>query len=377
MESSDATHIHFPSPNDENGMMPIFDKDFLRNLKDIPKEFYWPSEEIVESSKEELRVPVIDLGVLKTGDEAAIAKAAELVRNACIKHGFFQVTNHGVDPNLINAAYQEMDTIFNLPMTKKLIAKKKPGTQEGYAGAHGDRYSSKLPWKETLTWIYDYNKESKSQVVDFFDAFFGGELHRTGLVYQKYCDAVKEFSPLVLELLAISLGVDRLQYVKFYEDGMQLMRCNSYPACVFSDHTLGTGPHNDPTGVTFLHQDQVGGLEVFVDNKWLALHSRPDAFIINIGDCFMALTNGIYKSCLHRVLANKERERKSLACFMNSRVDKAVRPPEALISPQEPRKYPDFTWAEFRDFTQEHHRADPETLDAFVSWIRSSNPPPE
>jgi len=98
---------------------------------------------------------------------------------------------------------------------------------------------------------------------------------------------MKKLSGVILELLAISLDVDRLHYKKFFEDAETMMRSNSYPPCSgINAGTLGTGPHCDPTSVTILFQDQVGGLEAFVDNKWHAIHPQPDTFVINIGDTF-------------------------------------------------------------------------------------------
>ena len=98
---------------------------------------------------------------------------------------------------------------------------------------------------------------------------------------------MRELSLVIFELLAISLGVDRVHYSKFFEDGNSIMRCNYYPPCNNSGLILGTGPHCDPTSLTILHQDQVGGLEVFTNNKWQAVRPRQDALVINIGDTFM------------------------------------------------------------------------------------------
>ena len=99
---------------------------------------------------------------------------------------------------------------------------------------------------------------------------------------------MKKVSLVIFELLGISLGVDRLHYRKFFEDGSSIMRCNNYPPCSNSSLTLGTGPHCDPTSLTILHQDQVGGLEVFANNKWQAIRPRPDVLVVNIGDTFTA-----------------------------------------------------------------------------------------
>ncbi|KAM1252463.1 hypothetical protein ACFX13_041304 [Malus domestica] len=82
--------------------------------------------------------------------------------------------------------------------------------------------------------------------------------------------------------------------------------------CKKPELTLGTGPHCDPTSLTILHQDQVGGLKVFVHDKLHSVTPKLDAFVVNIGDTFMALSNGIYKSCLHRAVLNNKTARKSL-----------------------------------------------------------------
>ncbi|EEE63771.1 hypothetical protein OsJ_18592 [Oryza sativa Japonica Group] len=65
----------------------------------------------------------------------------------------------------------------------------------------------------------------------------------------------------------------------------------------------------------------------------------------------VALTNGRYKSCLHRAVVHREQERRSLAFFLCPREDRVVRPP-AGAGAGERRLYPDFTWADFMRFTQ-------------------------
>lgn len=107
------------------------------------------------------------------------------------------------------------------------------------------------------------------------------------MVYQKYCEAMKEVALAIMELLGISLGVQPLHYKHFFQDGSSIMRCNYYPPCKEPSLAFGTGPHCDPTSLTILHQDQVGGLEVFANNKWRSVRPRPDTLVVNIGDTFM------------------------------------------------------------------------------------------
>ena len=112
----------------------------------------------------------------------------------------------------------------------------------------------------------------------------------TRKVFQKYCGAMQELGLKVMELLGISLEVDRLHFKDFFKDGCSIMRCNYYPPCQQPSLALGTGPHCDPTSLTILHQDQVGGLDVFADNKWQTVPPVPGVLIFNIGDTFSVCT---------------------------------------------------------------------------------------
>jgi isopenicillin N synthase-like dioxygenase len=92
--------------------------------------------------------------------------------------------------------------------------------------------------------------------------------------------------------------------------------------------------------------------------------------------CMQALSNGRYKSCLHRAVVNQRQERRSLAFFLCPRADRVVRPPPTMAAAAafSPRRYPDFTWADFMRFTQRHYRADTRTLDAFTQWLSPPTP---
>ncbi|KAI3462391.1 hypothetical protein Pfo_019054 [Paulownia fortunei] len=375
MDSSASTLILCPplelKTDRENGVL-VFDTTLLEKQANLPTQFMWPHEDLAYAAQDELTDPPVDLTGFLNGDQEATYFAATQIRTACLNHGFFQVVNHGVDASVVRAAHEQMDAFFKLPVSKKLSIKRKPGGLCGYSGAHADRFSSKLPWKETLSFTYKHANEPGLDVVNYFQSVLGKEFEEAGYVYQKYCEAVKNLSLAILELLAISLGVDRLHYCKFFEDGRSVMRGNNYPPCRAAGLTLGTGPHSDPNSLTILHQDQVGGLEIFSDNKWQAIRPRPDAFVVNIGDTFTALSNGRYKSCLHRAVVNKERVRRSLVFFVNPKEDKVVRPPQDLMHREEAREYPDFTWLDLQEFTQNHYRADTTTLQNFVHWLYSN-----
>ncbi|CAM8906037.1 unnamed protein product [Rhodiola kirilowii] len=348
----------------------VFDASVLRHETQIPKQFIWPEEDKPQPNLRELHVPLLDLSGFLAHDPTATNEASKLVGEACEKHGFFLVVNHGVDSQLLADAHKYMDQFFELSLAEKQRAQRKVGEHCGYASSFTGRFSSKLPWKETLSFRFSAEENEANIVREYFKTTMGDEFEHLGRIYQDYCKAMSRLSLGIMELLGMSLGVGRDYFRDFYEENDSIMRLNYYPPCQKPDQTLGTGPHCDPTSLTILHQDQVGGLQVFADNEWWSISPIADAFVVNIGDTFMALSNGRYKSCLHRAVVNSESPRKSLAFFLSPKKDRIVSPPNLLVNPSAPRVYPDFTWPRLLEFTQRHYRADMNTLDAFSNWVQ-------
>ncbi|PRQ36483.1 putative deacetoxyvindoline 4-hydroxylase [Rosa chinensis] len=68
--------------------------------------------------------------------------------------------------------------------------------------------------------------------------------------------------------------------------------------------------------MTVILQDNVGGIQVLHQNKWIDVPHVPGALAVNIGD--LLISNDRFKSVEHRVLANQRGPRVSVASFFST-----------------------------------------------------------
>lgn len=157
----------------------VFDASILSHQAPIPTQFVWPEEDKPRPA-EELVVPVVDLRGFLAGDPNATDETVRLVGGACAEHGFFQVVNHGVLPDLVADTHLAVDAFFSLPLDEKQRAKRRPGESCGYASSFTGRFSSKLPWKETLSFRYSASPGSPNMVSDYLVNVLGQGFQHTG-----------------------------------------------------------------------------------------------------------------------------------------------------------------------------------------------------
>lgn len=158
----------------------VFDASVLQFQSNIPSQFIWPDHEKPSLEPPELVIPPIDLGDFLSGEPLAISKTSRLVNQACKKHGFFLVVNHGVDLSLIKKAHQYMDFFFGMQFSQKQKVQRKTGEHCGYASSFTGRFSSKLPWKETLSFQYCADKQSSNIVEEYFSNTMGEDFRKFG-----------------------------------------------------------------------------------------------------------------------------------------------------------------------------------------------------
>nr|BAQ20603.1 gibberellin 20 oxidase [Lygodium japonicum] len=353
----------------------------------IPAAFVWPELQKSDAGRVEkqpvMDIPTVDLSLFRrttttstsNADSTTTALAADqqlvaalqLAGRAASTMGFFHVVNHGVDASLVEAAHRHSERLFSLPLERKQMAKRLPGESFGYSSSFAERFSSRLPWKET----FSAQSTPVSTIAHYCELVLGDDdehLHASSSTFEKYCEAMAKIGFEVLEVLELALGVQRGTLQRYFEDYSSILRLNYYPSCRQPSLTFGTGPHTDPVGLTILHQDEVAGLQVLYDDTWYTVPPRKDAFFINIGDTLMALSNKRFKSGVHRALVNSFAGRKSMAFFFNPPYEATLSPPEELVDESNPRAYQDFTWGKLLYFTQSVYRTGVNSIDDFNEW---------
>lgn len=171
-----------PPPTKETQKELVFDASVLQYETNIPSQFIWPDHEKprLHQPLPPLVVPPIDLKGFLSGEPLAISNATRLINEACQKHGFFLVVNHGIDRKLINEAHENVNRFFGMPLSEKQRVEKKVGDYCGYASSFTNRFSSKLPWKETLSFRYSADQQSSYRVEDYFLNIMGEDFRQFG-----------------------------------------------------------------------------------------------------------------------------------------------------------------------------------------------------
>ncbi|KAE9613581.1 hypothetical protein Lal_00016142 [Lupinus albus] len=302
-------------------------------------------------------IPIIDLSPIlnKTvEDPSAIEGLVKEIGSACKEWGFFQVINHGVPLKLRQKIEEASREFFSQSLEDKKKVSRNDTSSSGYYDT--EHTKNVRDWKE----VFDYLVKEPT----FLPATPDEHDHQLNLwtnqspqyppnfrvVIQEYIKEVEKLAYKLLELIALSLGLEPKRFEEFFiKDQTSSIRLNHYPSCSYPQLALGVGRHKDPGALTILAQDEVGGLEVKqkADQEWIGVKPTPDAYIINVGDIIQVWSNDAYESVEHRVVVNSEKERFSIPFFFFPSHDSEIKPLEELINEKNPPKYRPYKWGKF------------------------------
>ena len=85
--------------------------------------------------------------------------------------------------------------------------------------------------------------------------------------------------------MAKDKGCEPESLLEVFQGLPQGLRMNYYPPFRHADKVLGLSPHTDATGLALLlHVNDVQGLQIRRDGRWLAVDPLDGAFVVSIGD---------------------------------------------------------------------------------------------
>ncbi|XP_054811147.1 gibberellin 2-beta-dioxygenase 8-like [Prosopis cineraria] len=286
-------------------------------------------------------LPVIDLGRLNSTDHVEREECKKEIIEAAKQWGFFQVVNHGISQQLLQRLLSEQMKVFHRP-----FAQKSQETSTSFNYKWGNPFATnprQLSWSEAFHVLphgppnmADHHHQCLRSMTEAF-------ARKAGPLAQR-----------LAEILGEELNMKSRYFRENCLPNTSFIRLNRYPPCPIPKHVFGFLPHSDSTFLTILFQDQVGGLQLLRDGTWVGVKPNPHSLLVNIGDLFQVLSNGVYRSIRHRVAAAQKVERFSVAYFYNPSHDAVIE------SHGTPKVYRSFT---FREYKQQIEKDVKETGD--------------
>lgn len=283
-------------------------------------------------------VPVIDIEELERTDSLAA------IDRACREWGFFQVTGHGIDQQLLADVMAVSRQFFAQSSEEKRRILRDADNPWGYYDK--ELTKNRQDWKE----IYDFGPADGDKLKPRWPT---GRLRlRFEPVVRAYYASCKLLSMRLLSAIALNLGVSAGHLARGFDDAhTSFLRLNYYPRYprgLHDDQPLGVGEHTDAGALTLLLQDRQPGLEVRRDDRWHLVEPRADALVVNIGDIVQVWSNDRYRAALHRVITNSSADRYSMPFFLNPSWETSYEPLPTTVTALEPARYRRIHWREFR-----------------------------
>ena len=101
-----------------------------------------------------------------------------------------------------------------------------------------------------------------------------------------YTKKTREIATELLKAISETLDLesDAILKAASWDRGFQLLAANYYPACPQPDRAIGLPAHTDSGLLNLLIQNDVGGLQIEHQGKWVNWIAKPNSFIVDLGE---------------------------------------------------------------------------------------------
>ncbi|KAF8370278.1 hypothetical protein HHK36_031684 [Tetracentron sinense] len=292
--------------------------------------------EQIDGSPPLFPVPVIDVSLITSSTSQSSKEDEELekLQSALSSCGCFQAVGHGISSSFLDKVREVAKLFFELPTEEKQKYSRAVDELQGYGTDQVLSEHQILDWSDRMFLGVHPEDQRKLKLWPENPRAFREVLH-------EFTANIKFISEILLKAMARSLKLEENCFLnQFGEQSTMIARFNYYPHCARPDLVLGVKPHADGSGITILLQDrEVEGLQLLENDRWVRVPIIPDALFVNVGDQVQIMSNGIFKSPVHRVVTNSERERITLAVFYMPQKEKEIGPEDGLIDEKRPRLF--------------------------------------
>ncbi|KAK4274142.1 hypothetical protein QN277_017417 [Acacia crassicarpa] len=309
------------------------------SLSSIPSKYVCPP--IPEDSvcyESDIVIPTIDFSKLTSCDPRERSEATQLLGDSCRDWGFFFLINHGVSEAMMDEVFRGCESFFNLTEEEKKEFEGRSLMDPIRCGtSFNPDVEKSLFWRDYLKLLVHPRFHAPSKPPGLSE------------IIEEYCKKSRQVTEELLKGVSRSLGVEE-NYIHEKMNvrlGTQVFVVNYYPPCPSPELAKGLPEHTDHGLLTLLIQNDLDGLQVHHDGKWVPVCPPPNSFMINTGDHMEILTNGKYKSVVHRAMVNNRATRISVGTAHGPSLDTVVNPSSELITEAHPPAYRGITYKDY------------------------------
>ena len=263
------------------------------------------------------------------------------------RFGFAVVTDHGIDPKLIDTAWKATRQLFELPEeAKRRYYSAELAGQRGYTpfGTEIAKDAAHVDLKEF--WHVGRDLPAGHRFRDHMpNNIWPTELAEFEAIFTAMYAAFDRAGNQLLSAIARYLGLSPDWFADKVEHGNSVMRLLHYPPIPADAPGIRAGAHGDINLITLLLGAEEGGLQLLTrQGEWLSIAPPEGALVINVGDMLERLTNNQLPSTIHRVL-NPPPERRhiprySMPFFLHLASDVLIETLPGCIDADHPNLYP-------------------------------------
>lgn len=298
-------------------------------------------------------------------------KVADQIQRAFEEAGVLQIVNHGIPLEVFDSVMREAKVFFHQSEEEKNRVSYRAPVPRGYSGCSKENFAClagerrpndlvekfrvgpfDLPSDPDHPDYFYYHQDDRAKAL-FYPNKWPQELPTFQTELENYYHHLESLARVLIDCFEQCLKVPTGTLSEKLDRHTSILSVNRYPPLSgikqVQPGQLRLAQHTDVDLFTIVyHDDRFGGLQVQLDQEWIAVPHVPGALVVNIGDGLNYWTRGKWKSTVHRVCLPIEQEmnRYSIGYFVGANYDALLTPLEAAATDE--KEFPVVTYSEWR-----------------------------